>query len=61
MNVAIGDFCYDKDIGSDSIKMNSISVIYEYTRSPNKLLLTVGEFRAKLKLKGKRRLALCNR
>jgi hypothetical protein len=48
-----------QDEGSDSIKMNFISAIY--TRSPNKLLFPVGEFRAKLKLKGKHRLALCRR
>jgi len=59
MTVAIGDFCYDKDEGSDSIKMKFISVIC--TRSPNKLLFPVEEFTAKLKLKGKSRIALRSR
>jgi len=49
MKVAMGDFCYDKDEVSDSIKMNFISVIY--IRSPNKLLFPVEEFTARLKLK----------
>jgi len=59
MKAAFGDFCSDKDEGSDSIKINIISIIY--TRNPNKILFPVGEFRAKLKLKGKRRLVLCIR
>jgi hypothetical protein len=59
MKVAIGDFCYDKYEDSDSIKMNFISVMY--TRSPKKLFFPVGEFRAKLKLNGKRRHAMCSK
>jgi hypothetical protein len=48
--VAIGDFGYDKDEGSYSIKMN---LSRPYTlRSSNKLLFPVGKFRAKLKQQG---------